>query len=243
MASVPSSTDTPNEPYPRLMSLAVHELRTPISVVGGYLRLLQHPDAEPLSEHQRKMIDEAARSCARLGALVGELSDIAKLDSGLLPLSRHPIDVFALLGEVVEHVHEAEARGVRLEIRGEAAGAVALGDRGRLRSAFDAILRAILREKPGPCTVVAERRRVTSGAAAAGIVIVADETDVQAVYESPDGVFDERRGGLGLALPLARRIIEWHGGRVWAPRPRSDHDDSRTRGSAVISLPTTGEAA
>ena len=46
-------------------------------VVGGYLRMLQRDTAMPLSERQRKMIDEAEKSCARLVALIAELSEIS----------------------------------------------------------------------------------------------------------------------------------------------------------------------
>jgi signal transduction histidine kinase len=239
MPPVTTPTAAPGDLYPRLLSLAVHELRTPISVVGGYLRLLQHPNAEPLTDHQRKMIAEAEKSCARLGAVIGELSDIAKLDSGQLPLVNQPLDVFALVDEVATRVHEAQDRDVHLQVSGEAIGAAANGDPGRLRSAFDAVFRAILREKPGPCTVTADRRRIADGAEPCAVVIIADAADVQDVYDSPAGMFDEKRGGLGLALPLARRVIERHGGRIWSPAPRGAADDPRARGSAVISLPIT----
>ena len=42
---------------------------------------------------------------------------------------------------------------------------------------------------------------------------------VQAAYDRDAGPFDEKRGGLGLALPLARRVIEGHGGRMQRPSP------------------------
>src|SRR5262245_57932039 len=223
------------ENYPQLLSLAVHELRTPSRVVAGHLRLLLRDGGEPMSDQQRKMIAEAEKSCARFIALVGELSEISKLDSGAAPLARHPIDVFALAGEAAEHVHEASDRGVRLELRGDAAGAPATGDATRLRAAFQAVFRAMLREKVGPATVVADRRRAMRGGQSMAVVVIADESDVQAVYDGPADVFDERRGGLGLTLPLARRVIEGHGGRIWAP-PVADGGD-RARGSAVIELP------
>src|ERR1051326_2999239 len=108
-----------NESYPPLLSLAVHEFRTPASVVGGYLRMLQR-DSDGLSERHRKMIDEAEKSCARLVAIVAELSDIGKLDSGQLTLNRERLDVFALVTEVAEHVQEGKDREVRLDVRGEA---------------------------------------------------------------------------------------------------------------------------
>jgi len=236
MSSSASSTTEPRaENYPQLLSLAVHELRTPSSVVAGYLRLLLRDGGEPMSEQQRKMIAEAEKSCARFIALVGELSEISKLDSGAAQIVRQPIDVFALAGEAAEHVHEASDHGVQLELQGDASGAPAAGDATRLRAAFQAVFRALLREKAGPATIVVDRRRVVRDGQPMAVVVIADKSDVQAVYEGAVDLFDERRGGLGLTLPLARRVIEGHGGRIWAP-PVADGGD-RARGSAVIALP------
>jgi len=236
---MPSST---TESYPQLLSLAVHEFRTPLSVVGGYLRMLQRDAAGELNDRQRKMIDEAEKSCVRLVALIGELSDVAKLDSGVTALARQPVDLFALVSDVADHVQEASDREVRLEVRGESGGAGITGDATRLRSAFDAIFRAILRKKSGPCLVIAERRRETHAGQRAAVVVVSDADSLQTAYERERGVFDEKRGGLGLGLPLARRVIEGHGGRLSAPSPVGQvnaSEDPLSRGSAIITMPLT----
>lgn len=229
--------------YPQLLSLAVHEFRTPASVVGGYLRMLQRDPETTLTERQRKMIDEAEKSCGRLVALIAELSDISKLDAGLIALSRQRLDLFTLVGEVAAAVQEAKDRDVHLELRGEASGASLSGDHTRLRQAFDAIFRAILREKPGPATVIAERRIEKRDGRETAVVVVADASSVEAAYERTPAPFDEKRGGLGLALPLARRVIEGHGGRIWSPAPgdggNDESDAALARGSAIISLPVT----
>ena len=122
-----------------LLSLAVHEMRTPCSVVAGYLRLLQRDGGDPITDHQRKMMSEAEKSCARFIALISELSEISKLDSGAIALAHQPIDIFTLVEELAEHVHEASERHVRLTLKGEATGAPATGDAGRLRAAFQAV--------------------------------------------------------------------------------------------------------
>lgn len=225
-----------------MLSLAVHEFRTPASVVGGYLRMLQRDAAGELNDRQRKMIDEAEKSCARLVALIAELSDVSKLDSGAIALARQPVDVFALVSDVAEHVQEARDREVRLEVQGENGAARLTGDPTRLRSAFDAVFRAVLREKAGPCVVIAERRRETRGGQPTAVVVVSEAGSVQAVYERDRDAFDEKRGGLGLALPLARRVIEGHGGSLSAPAPvghATASDDPVSRGSAIITLPLT----
>jgi signal transduction histidine kinase len=225
--------------YPLLLSLAVHEFRTPVGIVSGYLRML-HADTT-LSDRQRKLVDEAAKSCGRLVALIDEMSDISKLDAGLSALARQPLDLFALVGDVAGLVQEAKDREVHLEVRGESGGARLNGDATRLRSAFDAIFRAILREKPGPSTVIADRRLTSIDGRASAVVVVADTATLPTASDRTPGAFDEKRGGLGFALPMARRIIEWHGGGIWSPVPADDSSEAAAiaRGTAIISLPVT----
>jgi signal transduction histidine kinase len=229
-----------DNPYPPLISLAVHEFRTPASVVGGYLRMLQKDQDPPMSERQRRMIDEADKSCARLVAIVAELSEIGKLDSGVIKLAEQPLELFSLIAEVAELVHESSERDVHLKLNGPSEGASITGDTTRLRTAFDAIFRAILREKPGPSTVIAERRLDTRDGVRCAVLVVADEGRVQEAYDHTLASFDDNRGGMGLALPLARRVIEGHGGRIWSPAASSgsaDRSDPLARGSVIISFP------
>jgi signal transduction histidine kinase len=228
---------TPDTSYTQLISLAVHEFRTPASVVGGYLRMLACDPDPSLSERHRKMIAEAEKSCARLVRLIAELSDIGKMDMGQIAIARQPFDLFELVQEVANGVHEAEDREVRLEIRGPSKGASFTGDATRLRAAFEAILRSILRETPGPASIVADRRLADELGSSVAVLVVADAASVQAAFEAPRDMFDEKRGGLGLALPLARRVIEAHGGRLWSPRNENRTDNRAGLSTALVVLP------
>jgi signal transduction histidine kinase len=225
------------ESYSRLLSLAVHEFRTPASVVGGYLRMLQRDTDQPLSDRQRKMIDEAEKSCARLVALIGELSEISKLDSGAAPFKDEPIDLFELVRDVAAGVHEAGDREVQLTVRGEVAGAPLRADPVRVRAAFEAFFRAILREQPSRAMVAADCRKGADGSA---VVVVARDTDVQRSYDAPRAPFDEKRGGLGLVVPIACRIVARYGGRVWSPG-QAGQSDGAGRSALVVSFPLSAE--
>jgi signal transduction histidine kinase len=220
--------------YAHLLSLAVHEFRTPATVVGGYLRMLQKDVQPPLHERQKKMVDEAAKSTARIVEIIAEMSDIAKLDSGDVAIRQEPFDLFTLVGEVAATVHEAEDRGVRLQVQGESAGATIAGDVTRVRAAISAFLRAVLREQPSAGVVVADRRLVREAGGHSAVVAIASEQAVQQSYGSPRRALEEKRSGLGLALPLARRVVERHGGAVWSPSGGSDSD---SRGAILFSVP------
>jgi two-component system sensor histidine kinase KdpD len=228
------------ESYPPLISLAVHELRTPIGVVSGYLRMLLRDTAETLTPRQRKMIEEADRSCLRMAAMIAELSDVGKLDAGLIQLASQSVDLTSLLGDIVEKMDEASDRDVHLTLRTDGRPSRVSGDAGRLGTALDAIIRSVLRERPGPAKVVAECRQLSVDGRPCWVVVVADEGDVDEALARPRRAFVEARGGMGLALPLARRVIEGHGGQVESPQPirgRAEADDAIARSSAIVTIP------
>jgi signal transduction histidine kinase len=220
--------------YIELLSLAVHELRTPASVVGGYLRMLLRESDSPLSERQLKMVSDAERSCQRLVAVISELSEIQKIDANVVTLDKQTFDLFPMIEEMAKGVHELSDRDGQLVCRGQPRGASTRGDLTRLQQAFSAILRAIVREMPIHGRVIADRRIETQHSISSAIVIVAEEHSVQSAYEAPRGPFNEKRGGLGLALPIARRVIERHGGSVWSPAGDTG------RQSIIVSLPLLG---
>ncbi len=225
-----------DNPYSELLSLAAHEFRTPVSVAAGYLRMLLQDASAPLDERQRKMIQEADKACSRLAAIVSELSQIAKLDEDAVIFGRNTFDLFTMLDEVGGGVHEASDRDVKLEVAGEAAGAPMTADLFRLQQAFTSIFRAVLREQPSGTRVVVDRGRVRKKGAekasdTSALIVVARAEDVEAARTSAPASFNEYRGGLGLMLPVARRVVEKHGGRLWSARAGA------VAGPIVVSLP------
>jgi signal transduction histidine kinase len=210
------------------VSLAVHELRTPATVVAGYLRMLLKDRVGPLSDDQRRLVDEAEKSCTRISALLAEMSDLAHFELGDATLTRQTVDLPALLREVVEGAAPGpDLAAVTAADISEPADVS--GDVNRLRAALAAILRCIQRELPTSSIEV--RLRSQSGSA---IVAIGTPESVSALARGKGDVeaaaFDELRGGMGMALPLARRVIERHGGRLAALPDNS-------RAGAVVVLP------
>src|SRR5260370_40175295 len=103
--------------WPKVLSLAVHELRTPMTVVAGYIRMLLKDRAGPLSDQQRRLLEEAEKSCARLTALVAEVSDLSNLEGGTAPLNRQASDLHKALRDAVEQLPPLPDRAVRLDLQ------------------------------------------------------------------------------------------------------------------------------
>jgi signal transduction histidine kinase len=226
--------------HAQLLSLAVHEFRTPVSVVGGYLRMLQRDSAPPLNERHKKMVEDAERSCARIVALIGELNEISKLDDPLAPFPREPFDLFTLMREVVGETHEAAERGVRFKMQGPSAGAAMTGDLLRIHRALASLAGAVLREQQDGGLVVAKARLDRSASGAHALVVIANDELLPTVLDSPRTPIDERRGGLGLTLPIARRVMEMHGGELWSPP--SERPGVGAKGAIVVSMPVSSKA-
>src|SRR4051794_14302189 len=95
------SDATPDPRWPKILSLSVHEFRTPLTVVSGYLRMLLKERAGAITDQQRRLLEEAEKSCVRLSALVSEVSELSTLEAGTLAYNKQPTDVRALVASAV----------------------------------------------------------------------------------------------------------------------------------------------
>src|SRR5262249_1396313 len=93
-----------------LLSLVTHEISSPASVVAGYIRFLLKGSAGELRASQRKMLDEASRSCTRILDLMKELRELSSLRSADGPPKLAPLKIFPLCAEVVRAApHDEDA--------------------------------------------------------------------------------------------------------------------------------------
>ena len=219
--------------WTRLLALSVHELRTPLSVVLGYVRMLLTDRAGPLSEQQRKLLEEASRSCARLSAVIAEMSELSQLEEGKLGFNRKRVDLRALLADAVASLPQLPDREIRIAVQMGDGSAPIEGDAARLKTAFAAVVHALRRELVTADELRLHERTRRDGSHSASWIAIAPPDRIASVDNSPADAlttFNEWRGGCGLSLAVARRVINAHGGEIWSPR-----DDPKA--GAVVRIP------
>jgi len=222
----------PDARWPKLLSLAVHEFRTPITVVAGYLRMLLKERAGPLSEQQRRLLEEAEKSCGRLSGLVAEMSELSGLERADSPLQTSPVALQVLLERAVAALSDLPDREVMVELQGLAPGQVS-ADASRLQAALLSILTALRRELVTSNRLLVRSQVAEQPGGAMFRIAIGDEPQIDEIAAADPAdlaPFDEWRGGTGLSLAIARRIIGQHGGALLSP-------PGDGRAGAVVTLP------
>lgn len=229
----PSPAD--QEYLSRVLSLTTHEMRTPLSVATGYLRMLLNEQLGTLNEKQRKMADEAMKACGRLTSLVQEVSDLRKLGDNELKLAKQEVDFTALVAELADSMHADDGRDVHVEAVASQSPLIVLGDRARLSSAVSGLMHAAVRERGTPGVITADCSVADEDGRPWVVLAIGDAALIDSLRKRRHGTFEyEWQGGMGLALPLARRIIEAHGGALWSV----SNDASRAASALRLPLQT-----
>lgn len=222
--------------WPKLLSLTVHEFRTPLTVVAGYLRMLSTGRVGPLTDAQKRVVEEAERSAARLSVLLGEVSEVAHFHQGRLAFLRSPVAMSRVLAGIT--APEGSAEGSLVVGNGVPEVSVD-GDATRLGSALSAIVAATAREIIDGHAVYVLPSLREAGEGREAFVAIGTEALAHEILHSPVSslpAFDTTRGGSGLSLVVARQVLEDHGARLYgAP-------GERPRAGAGITFPLSSQA-
>jgi signal transduction histidine kinase len=191
------------------LSIASHELRTPLTTLQLRLQSLRREVTSP-------KLDSSLRQAQRLIALVDNLLDVSRLDSGQLVLRCESFDLVAVTTELLSRfVEVAATAGVVLEVRGDAP-IEGSWDRVRVEQIVENLVsNAIKYAANAPIEVEVSAddvvARVTVRDHGPGISV----EDQARIFEPFERAVSSRNyGGLGLGLFIARRYAEAHGGRL-----------------------------
>jgi PAS domain S-box-containing protein len=204
-------------------SSVTHELRTPMTSIIGWSRLMRSEGMTGEDLHEAaEMIESSARVQARL---VDDLLDVSRISSGKLDLKREHLDLNEVIQEAVRAAEPgASAQGIRLKTRLEEVPS-ALADRARLRQVFGNLLSNALKFTPqgGLVEVRSEPRdgRACITVRDTGRGISAEL--LPHIFERGRQARDAELGGLGLGLTIVRAIVEAHGGTIEARSEGEGH--------------------
>jgi len=195
-----------------------HELRTPLNAIIGFSDLMCH---EPLVGDQvtvpAEWVKHINSSGEHLLALINEILDLAKVESGKIELHREPLDLPAAIWEVATTL-EALSQSKGLEVTVAVAPLRAYADPMRFRQIVTNLLSNAIKFTPGGGRIFIAGRRVGTDIAVSladtGPGIAAE--DRIRVFEEFQQAGDARAqsGGTGLGLALTRRLVEAHAGRI-----------------------------
>ena len=202
------------------MSMVVHELRTPLSVLAMEVRVRQHQVAAGNStffsaENLSRMFERDQRQVRSLTRLIDDMLDVSQIQHGKMSIRRGPCDLAAMLRRVVAEV-QGQRSDVPIMLKADGVDAVGEWDEFRLEQVVVNLLTNALRYGAGkPVRVELEQLpgataiRVTDQ----GVGIAPD--DRARVFEQFVRVGDRMRTpGLGLGLYITKQLVEAHGGTI-----------------------------
>jgi signal transduction histidine kinase len=201
----------------RFVADAGHELRTPLSSILGYARLLREWGIND-PEVARESLAAIEREAARMSELVEELLDLARGDEGM-PLALEVVDLRELVDAAVEAARMAAAGSVEITYEEPPEAVVATVDADRIRQAAGILLDNAVKYTPEGGTVT-----VTLREAGENVGLEVADTGIGIAAEHLPHLFDRfyrvdtarSQSGSGLGLSIAREIAERHGGTVHA---------------------------
>jgi signal transduction histidine kinase len=205
------------------MSIAAHELRTPVTAIKAGAQLAQRrlDDSTPDGVRTLQYLDGIVRAANRLVLLINDLMDVSRMRDGQLLLRRAPMDLVSLVSAVTQRYSETSGEDHDWTLDMPAASLVVTVDAGRLEQVLDNLLSNAVKYSPGGGDIEVSLRRVVDGItlrvrdSGIGLTPGAHERIFEPFGRAPNAT---RHGmpGMGLGLHICRRIAEAHGGRMWA---------------------------
>jgi signal transduction histidine kinase len=217
-----------------------HDLRTPVTVIAGYLEALRDGVLPPSPERFAILFEEARH----LQGLIEDLRTLSLADAGELALHLEPIAPHALLERIAAtYSHQAEQRGVSLVVAASEHLPSLLVDVARIVQVLDNLVGNALRYTPSGGTIT-----LSAQATPQGTLLRVSDTGEGIKPEALSRIFDrfyradvarsQSQGESGLGLAIARALVEAHGGTI-----RAESEPGHGATFAIVMPPPVDSAA
>jgi two-component system, OmpR family, phosphate regulon sensor histidine kinase PhoR len=204
------------------ISIVSHELKTPLTSIKGFVRLLTAERVGPINEKQRHYLDVVQKQTESLTMLINDLLDLSRIEAGIIEVRHEPVLLSEVIGGVVQQLDNL-ATEKDITLRTEIPGDLPLlrGDGERLGQVFMNLIHNAIKFTP-------ERGEVCVKAMTAGndcLIRVSDNgigisaQDLPRIFDKfymVDSSSTRHQGGTGLGLAISRQLVHAHGGEMWA---------------------------
>jgi len=198
-----------------LVANVSHDLRTPLASLQGYLDTLLLKEGRLSPDEQHRFLEIASRHAERLGQLIDELFELAKLDAQATPIKVEPFSMAELVQDVVQKFQlRAEQAGIALAAEVRPDLPLVSGDIALMERVLENLLDNAIRHTPA-----GGRVDVALSADEGRMTVRVSDTGVGIPAENLPHIFDRfyradnaaPHGGAGLGLAIAHRILDLHG--------------------------------
>lgn len=206
-----------------LVSMVSHELRTPLATIKEFTAILADHIAGPVTPDQQEYLRIITANIERLGRIIDDLLDMAKIEAGRILLSKGLVQVEPLLEHVVQSMRPlAESKQITLELQLPKNLSGVFADEDKVTQVLINLVSNAIKFTDGPgrvtISVSEQTNEVEFCVTDTGVGIAAE--DLPRLFEKfqqfrrVPGIAGAKGTGLGLAI--SKRLVELHGGRIWA---------------------------
>jgi signal transduction histidine kinase len=203
----------------RILSVIFHDLKAPLAAAESYNRLLLDGFVGELTEEQKNIVQRSSKRLSDLLNLISNMIDFSRVDSG--EFREEEVSLTKVIEDCAETIQPlAVEKGLQLDVALPRQLPIVLGNAGRLKQVMTNLLSNAIKFTPsGGITVRAkdEKDHVRVDVIDTGIGIPTE--DLPKVFDGFYKGLNVEHRGAGLGLSISKRIVEGHGGKIWATSP------------------------
>jgi signal transduction histidine kinase len=236
MAKVQKQMERVDKSKSAFISVAAHELKTPITLIEGYSAMMEDLIQENKGINLKSLLAGMTTGVGRLRAIVDDMIDVSMIDNDLLKLNFQPMQVSQMVEALYIEVEDAlQARKLTMERKDfDGNKQWIYVDPTRIQQALANIINNAIKYTPDGGKIAIDGRTLPGF-----IEVTVSDTGIGISPENQASIFEKfgqlgrvelhssgktkfKGGGPGLGLPIAKGILEAHGGSLWVQSPGYD---------------------